>query len=118
MLVPGMVRERHPKSLIHFSLETPWLWPPELELLPIAWRSELLESLLAADVVSFPTDADINAFIACVRSYFSSQSDDHLPQIKYRYRSLVVGTHSVRLSVLVPSMRSPKFKEVVRFPQI
>jgi trehalose 6-phosphate synthase len=117
MLVPGMIRERHPKSLIHFSAETPWPWPSELELLPIAWRSELLDSLLAADVVSFPTDPDINAFIACVRSYFSSQSDDHLPEIKYRSNSLVVGTHSVRLSVLAPSVRSPKFKEVVRFPQ-
>lgn len=77
----------------------------------------MLDSLLAADVVSFPTDADINAFIACVRSFFSSQSDDHLPEIKYRSSTLIVGTHSIRLSVLAPLVRSPKFKEVVRFPQ-
>ena len=115
MLVPGMVRKRHPDSLIHFSFETPWPWPSELELIPIAWRSELLNSLLSADVVSFPTAADNNAFIACVRSHFSSVSDNRPTKVGFRNDLLTKDLHEVRLSVLTPSVRSMQFKSVIDF---
>ena len=115
MLVPGMVRERHPDSMIHFSFETPWPWLSELELLPIAWRSELLNSLLSADVVSFPIDADKNAFIACVRSHFSSKLDKQPASVRFGADLLTIDSHDVRLSVLAPSVRSPQFNTVLNF---
>jgi trehalose 6-phosphate synthase len=66
MLVPQLVRARHPDQQIGFFLHVPWPSPDIYARLP--WRRELLLGLLGADVVSFHTDGYRKNFVrACGR---------------------------------------------------
>ena len=75
MLVPSMVRESHPDAAIHHSFDTPWPWPTDFEILPSEWRLQVLESLLAADFISFPSSRDISAFLACVTEFMGDRAE-------------------------------------------
>ena len=66
MLVPRLVRERHPDQAIGFFLHVPWPSPDIFARLP--WRREILLGLLGADVVSFHTELYRKNFVrACGR---------------------------------------------------
>lgn len=108
MLVPGLVRKMRPESVIHQSFDTPWPWPSEFELLPAAWRIELMESLLSADVISFPSTNDIDAFAFCVRMYSSDVVVDG--------GTISRAGQNVRLTVAAPQIRSEKFKSITELP--
>ncbi|MDP8961257.1 MAG: trehalose-6-phosphate synthase [Actinomycetota bacterium] len=54
MVLPKLLRERHPASPIAFFLHIP-VPPPEL-FARLPWREEILEGLLGADVVAFHTE--------------------------------------------------------------
>ncbi len=108
MLVPGFVRDELPDSVIHHSFETPWPCPSEFELLPATWRAELLESLMSADVLSFPSVVEIKAFIACAQAH-TSELDTVRDGLVYR-------GHITHLSVSAPPVRAKQFKTLVEFP--
>lgn len=54
MLVPQLVRARHPAQPIGFFLHVPWPSPDIYARLP--WRDQVLTGLLGADVIAFHTD--------------------------------------------------------------
>jgi len=111
MLVPGFVRSEHPSALIHQSFETPWPWPSEFEILPTQWRRDILGSLLAADTISFPTKADISAFVACVNTtYGNSELINESQSAVLRWKG-----HEVALAVSAPNVRPTRFGQVVEF---
>ena len=67
MLLPGMLRRRRPHLAIGFFLHIPF---PDFEvfrLLPEAWRKDILEGILGADLVSFHTYAYTQYFLQCVQ---------------------------------------------------
>lgn len=113
MLVPGMVRAEHPDAVIHYSFETPWPWPSDMEVLPNEWRTTILESLLSADVIAFPSHRDVRAFVACVSEFVGSQatagaSTKAGETAEFRNRS-------VQLEVSPPVARSEQFESVKDF---
>ncbi|MCP1835383.1 trehalose 6-phosphate synthase [Bradyrhizobium sp. USDA 4532] len=59
------MRDRGVDRPIGFFLHTPWP-PPDVQLGP--HRRELIESMLAYDLVGFQTDEDRQNFLACVRA--------------------------------------------------
>ena len=66
MLLPGMLRRHRPDLTVGFFLHIPF---PDFEvfrLLPNAWRKEILEGMLGADLVSFHTYAYTQYFLQCV----------------------------------------------------
>jgi trehalose 6-phosphate synthase len=66
MLVPQLIRERHPGQRVGFFLHVPWPGPDIYARLP--WRQEILLGLLGADVVSFHTGRYRKNFLqACER---------------------------------------------------
>ena len=109
MLVPGMVRESHPDVAIHHSFETPWPWPSDFEILPSEWRAQLLESLLAADVISFPSMRDVSAFLSCTTEFIGRRIET------FACNSISFNGRTVRLVVSPVSTRSDQFKSVTDF---
>ncbi len=111
MLVPGMVRKRQAEAVIHHSFDTPWLWPTDLEILPSTWREEILTSLLSADVLSFQSETDIRAFVACVTSFITSA----IPETGASGDSIAYENRNIKLTVSAPTVRTEKFAQVTGF---
>ena len=110
MLVPGIVRKQRPDAVIRHSFETPWPWPSDLEILPHDWRNQLLESLLSADEISFPSRRDISAFLACVREFLGERAeigatDENSSSVSYN------GSHTL-LEISAPAVRPSQFESV------
>ncbi len=66
LLVPQMVREALPQARIGFFLHIPFPGPDVFRILP--FRAQILESLLACDLVGFHIPAYLQNFAASVRS--------------------------------------------------
>jgi trehalose 6-phosphate synthase/phosphatase len=65
MLVPQMVRERHPDASIGFFLHIPWPSYEVFRLLPSTWRKAILDGLLSADLIGFHTPEYHQYFLGC-----------------------------------------------------
>ena len=75
MLVPRLLRERHPDVRIGFFLHTPF---PDLEALArVPQRAALLDGLLGADVVGVHTTAYATRFLDAVRSVLGRDVRGH-----------------------------------------
>ncbi|TVQ61636.1 MAG: trehalose-6-phosphate synthase [Phycisphaerales bacterium] len=86
MLAPQMIRMKKPGARIGFFLHIPW--PPEELFAQIPWRRQIVEGLLAADVVGFQTKlAAINFARAARRLTEATGSDSEL---RYRGRKVLV----------------------------
>jgi trehalose 6-phosphate synthase/phosphatase len=62
MLVPRLLRARHPRARVGFFLHTPFPGADALATLPPAQRGALLDGLLGADVIGFHTEDDAERF--------------------------------------------------------
>jgi trehalose 6-phosphate synthase/phosphatase len=67
MQVGKMLRERRPKSRLAFFLHIPFPSPDIFAKLP--WRREILEDLLAHDLVGLQTARDQRNLISCLRCF-------------------------------------------------
>ncbi len=65
MLLPGMIRRRHPEASIGFFLHIPFPSYELFRLLP--WRKELLEGILGSDLVGFHTFSYVRHFLDSVQ---------------------------------------------------
>ena len=68
MLVPRLLRARHPHARVGFFLHTPFPGADALAALPPAQRGALLDGLLGADVVGFHTEEDAERFRDAART--------------------------------------------------
>lgn len=66
MLLPGLLRKKLPGSKIGFFLHIPFPSFEVFRMLPVAWRKEILEGLLGADLVGFHTFDYTKYFLGCV----------------------------------------------------
>ena len=65
MLLPKMIRERLPEASIGFFLHIPFPSFEIFRLIPRAWRTEILEGMLGADLVGFHTHHYTQYFLRC-----------------------------------------------------
>ncbi|OFW57715.1 MAG: hypothetical protein A2W01_02500 [Candidatus Solincola sediminis] len=61
------IRRRRPDVLIHHFTHSPWTQPDYLRFLPQGIRKELLQGMLANDVLGFHTPHYANNFLQCCR---------------------------------------------------
>jgi trehalose 6-phosphate synthase len=61
------IRRRRPDVLIHHFTHSPWTQPDYLRFLPQGMRKELLQGMLANDVLGFHTPHYANNFLQCCR---------------------------------------------------
>ncbi len=66
MLLPKMLKEQLPESKIGFFLHIPFPSFETYRVLPPAWRKEILEGLLGADLTGFHTYDYTKYFLSCV----------------------------------------------------
>ncbi len=67
MQVASFLRKQAPSSRLIFFLHIPFPPPDIFEKLP--WRSQVLEGLLAHDVVGLQTERDARNLLACIRAF-------------------------------------------------
>ena len=70
MQVAKTLRSRRPKARLAFFLHTPFPSPDIFAKLP--WRQEILEDLLAHDLLGVQTGRDQRNLVACIRSFVPS----------------------------------------------
>lgn len=75
MLLPGLVRNKLPNVPIGFFLHIPFPSFETYRLLPSAWRREILEGLLASDLIGFHTHDYTQYFMQCTRRILSHEQD-------------------------------------------
>lgn len=71
MLVPQMLREALPGATIGFFLHIPF--PAYPVFMTLAWRKEILEGLMGANVIGFQTYNDVHFFTDAVRECLGHQ---------------------------------------------
>jgi trehalose 6-phosphate synthase/phosphatase len=65
ILVPGLLRQSIPRAKIGFFLHIPFPAFEVFRVLP--WREDILRGMLAANLVGFHTEADVEHFLDCAR---------------------------------------------------
>ena len=67
LLCAQYIRRKEPDVLIHHFTHCPWAQPDYFRVLPHAMRRELLQGMLANDVLGFHTHHYVNNFLQCCR---------------------------------------------------
>jgi len=75
MLLPAMLREIAPDATIGFFLHIPFPTFEIFRLLPMKWRSELLQGLLGADLIGFHTYSYTQSFLQCLHNILGLDQD-------------------------------------------
>jgi trehalose 6-phosphate synthase/phosphatase len=65
MLLPRLLRQHLPDAAIGFFLHIPWPSFEVFRTLPTIWRTELLEGMLASDLIGFHTPEYTQYFLRC-----------------------------------------------------
>lgn len=92
-LAPQLVRERRPDlAIAHFS-HTPWAPPDYFRILPDDVGVALLEGILAADHVGFPTSRWAEAFLDCCETRLGASIDREAGTIEYAGRRTALAVH-------------------------
>ena len=79
LLLPGLLRETHPRNAIGFFLHTPFPSHEIFRLLPVEWGQQLVEGMLGADLVGFHVHEYTQHFLHCVLRL--TGRDHHLGQL-------------------------------------
>jgi trehalose 6-phosphate synthase/phosphatase len=95
MLVPGFLRRLVPKARIGFFLHVPFPASDVFRILP--WRNEVLESLLAADLVGFHTSTYQHNFQRAAAQLTSA--DIELDAIRFNDRTVRLGVYPIGIEV-------------------
>jgi trehalose 6-phosphate synthase len=99
-LVPAIVRKQRPDLRIGLFLHTPF--PPSQLLMRLPWREEILEGLLAADLIGFQTPTDARNFLALAhRSDRAPETlfEDNTATIELDGRRMKVGSFPISIDV-------------------
>jgi trehalose-6-phosphate synthase/Kef-type K+ transport system membrane component KefB len=87
-LVAQRLRERRPAARTALFWHIPWPYPDRLRICP--WRRELLEGLLANDLLAFQLERDRRNFLLAVDEELDAEIDEGGQTIRYGSRTTVV----------------------------
>ena len=112
LLLPKLVKERHPNVLIGFFLHIPF---PSFEVFRILpWRKEILEGILGADLVGFHTYNYERHFLSSVRRLLGfdiSLNEIHLPDRTVIADSFPMGIDYDRFNKAAVKQRQKSVKD-------
>jgi len=95
MLVPGLLRRLLPKARIGFFLHVPFPASDVFRILP--WRTEVLESLLAADLIGFHTATYLHNFQRSAAQL--AGADIELDAVCFNERRIKLGVYPIGIEV-------------------
>lgn len=86
MLLPKMIKEKHPDVHVGFFLHIPF---PSFEIYRLlVWREPILEGLLGADLIGFHTYDYVRHFLDCVNKLLGTEYNYNV--INYKERHVIV----------------------------
>jgi trehalose 6-phosphate synthase/phosphatase len=109
MLLPRLIRERMPHVPIGFFLHVPFPDYEIFRLLPGAWRREILEGLLGADLVGFHTHDYTQYFLRCVLRILGYE---------HNMGKIMLGDHVVKAETLPMGIDFQKFQQASSSPEV
>ena len=107
-LLPGLIKASLPAQPVAIFWHTPWPGPDAFRILPE--RRELLESLLAADLVMFQTQSFLHCFLECAKEFLGTDvlPEDHHIDYKGRRTRLVIRPISINYQAWTERAQSPQ----------
>lgn len=94
-LLPALVRKRLPRATIGVFWHIPW---PNAEAFGICpWKKELVEGMLAADIVGFHTRYHCQNFLATVDRYIESHIDHEALTVSVREHACLVRPYPISI---------------------
>ena len=94
-LVPGLLRRRAPWATIGHFTHVPWPGPDSWLVLPKTLRREILESLLACDLVGFHTPRYAWNFCLSCKEFLGADADPVAGVVRYRGRQVKVQSYPI-----------------------
>jgi trehalose 6-phosphate synthase len=112
-LLPGLIKASLPNQPVACFWHTPWPGPDVFRILPE--RRDLIESLLASDVLMFQTPTFLHAFVECVREFFSADAEVQAHSVEYKghITRLVARPISVSYQALSERARSSPVERAI-----
>lgn len=101
MLLPKLIRERLPNVSLGFFLHIPFPSFEIFRLLPGAWRREILEGLLGADLIGFHTYDYTHYFLRCIQRILGYENN---------MGHIIADNHLVRADIFPMGIDFQKFK--------
>ncbi len=108
-LVPGMVRKKVEDARIGFFLHVPWPASDVFRILP--HREEILQSLLASDVIGFHTESYRHNFIHSAAKVLGTSLG--IDAIEWEDRHVRVGVYPIGIDVARFAREDPHIDEAV-----
>jgi trehalose 6-phosphate synthase/phosphatase len=107
MLLPNLLRKKHPNIAIGFFLHTPFPSPDVFRLLP--WREKILHGLLEADLLGFHTYNYVQNFLMTVRRLLS---------LNHTLGKIIVGNHLAKVDSFPIGIDYPLFADAETKPKV
>jgi trehalose 6-phosphate synthase/phosphatase len=107
MLLPSLLRKKHPNMTIGFFLHTPFPSSDIFRLLP--WREEILRGLLEADLLGFHTYNYVQNFLMTVRRLLS---------LNHTLGKIIFGDHLAKVDSFPIGIDYPRFADAETRPKV
>jgi trehalose 6-phosphate synthase/phosphatase len=107
MLLPMLLRKKHPEIAVGFFLHTPFPSPDIFRLLP--WREEILNGLLESDLVGFHTYSYVQNFLMTVRRLLS---------LNHTLGKIIFENHIVKVDSFPIGIDYQRFAEAETKPKV
>jgi trehalose 6-phosphate synthase len=112
-LLPGLIKASLPAQPIATFWHTPWPGPDAFRILPE--RRELIESLLAGDLLMFQTRSFLHCFVECAKEFLGADVRAGEQHIEYKGHTtrLVARPISVSFTTLAERAQSPPIERAM-----
>jgi trehalose 6-phosphate synthase len=98
-LVPRIVRRELPDAVIQHFVHIPWPTPQYWKVLPRYMRDEIMDGLLACDIVGMQTSSDVRNFLLTCEENMGLPVDFRLQTAFYRGRTVWVRRYPISIDV-------------------
>ena len=98
-LIPRLVRRELPDAVLQHFVHIPWPTPQYWKVLPQYMRDEIMDGLLAADVIGLQTSSDVRNFLLTCEENMRLPVDFRQQTTFYRGRTVWVRNYPISIDV-------------------
>jgi len=98
-LIPRLVRRELPDAVLQHFVHIPWPTPQYWKVLPQYMRDEIMDGLLAADVIGLQTSSDVRNFLLTCEENMRLPVDFRQQTTFYRGRTVWVRSYPISIDV-------------------
>src|SRR5205807_3977697 len=98
-LIPRLVRRELPDAVLQHFVHIPWPTPQYWKVLPSYMREEIMDGLLAADIIGLQTHSDVRNFLLTCEENMGLPVDLRQQTAFYRGRTIWVRRYPISIDV-------------------